>query len=135
MPLYNTQVPPPALFNSYPMNQLALFNKDTLQTGQFSQQVSIPPSPLGSADARVRIQIDFSAAPGAFEIDIMESDTDPNAAEYAQVPVAGSITVTNGGSATQATVDLAPFQGQFLCLFVKTQPANSVTCTAIATRR
>jgi xanthine dehydrogenase iron-sulfur cluster and FAD-binding subunit A len=133
---YNSQVPPPALFPFFPSNTFLLFNAEALTTGEFSQQVHIPPSPTAQAQAGIRITIDFSAAPGAFEIDIMEDDTDlEGAAHYAQVPVAGVINAPNAGSATQATVDLLPFQGQFLCLYVKTQPANAVTCTARATRR
>ncbi len=134
-PLYNAQTPPPALFPFYPQNTFPLFNGDALADGQFSQQVQLPPNAVGGADVRVRIVLDFSAAPGAFEIWIMESDSDPNSAEYAQVPLAGVINALNAGSATQATVDLAPFQGQFLCLYVKTKPANAVTLTARATRR
>lgn len=133
---YNSQVPPPSLFPFYPSNSFLLFNAETLTTGEFSQQVHLPPNPVGSADVRVRLQIDFSAAPGAFEIDVMECDTDTQGtAEYAQVPVAGAITVVNTGSTTQATLDLSPFQGQFLLLYVKTKPANAVTCTARVTRR
>jgi hypothetical protein len=133
---YNSQVPPPALFPFYPQNSYLLFNAESLTTGEFSQQVAIPPNIEGGATTGIRLQVDFSAAPGAFEIDIMECDTDTQgAAEYAQVPVAGSITVVNANSTTQATVDLLPFQGQFLCLYVRTQPANAVTCTVRATRR
>src|SRR5208282_3341390 len=121
---------------SYPMNTFPLFNGEALISGEFSERVHLPPAPIGSADVRIRLQIDFSGAPGAFEIDVMECDTDTQgSAEYAEIPVAGVITTVNSGSATQATLDLAPFQGQFLCLYVRTQPANSVTCTARATRR
>lgn len=134
--IYNSQVPPPALFPFYPENTYLLFNAEALTTGEFSQQVHIPPNPVGGAQAGIRLQIDFSAAPGAFELYVMECDDDTQgAAEYAQVPVGGDITAVNPGSATQATTDLLPFQGQFLCLYVKTQPGNAVTCTARATRR
>jgi hypothetical protein len=134
--VYNSQVPPPALFPFYPQNSFLLFNAEALVTGEFSQQVSLPPNPVGSADVRVRLQIDFSAAPGAFEIYVMECDTDTQGAtEYALVPVGGDLTAVNPGSVTQVTVDLAPFQGQFLCLYVKAKPANAVTCTARVTRR
>ena len=133
---YNSQVPPPALFPFYPQNSYLLFSAEPLTTGEFSQQVQIPPNIVGSGDVRLRFQVDFSAAPGAFEINIMECDTDTQgSAEYAEVPVAGVINAINAGSATQATVDLAPFQGQFVCLYVRTQPANAVTCTARVTRR
>lgn len=136
MPLYGTQQPAPALFTSYPMNTFPLFNAEALVSGTYSERVQLPPAPLGSADVRMRITIDFSAAPGAFEIWVMEDDTALlGAAHYAQVPVNGVINALNTGSTTQATLDLTPFQGQFLCLYVKTQPANAVTCTARATRR
>lgn len=135
-PLYNTQVPPPALFPFYPQNEFLLFNNEALVAGEFSQQVHIPPNPAGAANVALRFTIDFSAAPGAFEIDIMEDDTDlQGAAHYAEVPLAGVINAINANSTTQATVDLSPFQGQFVTLYVRTAPANPVTCTARVARR
>lgn len=134
MPLYGNQVPPPSLFPNYPSNQIAVHTAETVLTGQFSQQVQIAANPSAGSSRGIRVVLDFSAAPGAFECDIMESDTDPNSAEYAEVPVGGSITAVNPGSTKQATSDLIPFLGQFCCLYWKTQPANAVTVTARITR-
>jgi len=136
MPARNANIAPPALLPFYPQNVYLLFNNEALTTGEYSQQVAVPPPPVGNAPVTLRFTIDFSAAPGAFEIDILESDNDAGGTgEYAQIPTAGSITATNPGSTTQATVDLSPFIGQFVCLYVKTQPANAVTVTARVARR
>jgi hypothetical protein len=136
-PLYNAQNPPPALFPFYPQNEFLLFNAEALVAGEFSQQVHIPPNPVGGANVALRFTIDFSAAPGNFEIDVMEDDTDlQGAAHYAEVPVAGVINATNVVGGTQATLDLNPFQGQFVTLYVRTAPSNGgITCTARVARR
>ena len=136
MPARNSQTPPPALFPFYPQNVYKLFDGEAVTTGEYSQQLAVPPGPVGSSPVTLRFTIDFSAAPGAFEIWIMESDNDAGGTgEYAQIPVAGVITAVNSGSTTQATVDLSPFIGSFLCLYVKTQPANAVNVTARVARR
>lgn len=139
-PLYNTQVPPPALFSNYPQNQFPVFNGDIVLVGQFSQQVSIPPNPTGSADRRLRVVVTFDADPGAFEFDIMESDYDLSGTNgYAEVPVASVINALNPtapGGVFIATVDLDVFQGQFACLYCRTAPANNpVHVTAVFTIR
>jgi hypothetical protein len=129
-PLYNTQVPPPALFSNYPQNTFPLFNGEVVLAGQFSQQVHIPPNPTGSADRRARFVITFDADPGAFEFDIMESDDDLGQGTngYTEVPVSAVINALNPGSPGGvfiATVDLEVFQGQFCLLYCRTAPANN----------
>ena len=135
MPAYNTQSPPPFLGRDFPLNNYLVFSKDTLTTGEFSQQLQIP---RGLATAALRIEIDFSANPGTFEIDIMEADTDTSGAlEYQQVPTGGSITTVvagPNGASTHQSVDLAAISGQFVCLYVKTATQNVCTCTARISR-
>lgn len=132
---YNTQVPPPALFPFAPGNQFLLFNAETVKAGYYSQQVHIP-APAGTSQRGVRLIFDHSAAPGNFEYLIVEDDIDTaGASHYAQVPTGGDVTALNSGSATQATVDLLPFQGQFLSVYIKTAPSNSnIKLTVTATR-
>lgn len=137
-PAYNTQSPPPALFPFGPGNRQLVFNAEALTTGEYSQQIVLPTGPVAGA-REVRIEIDFSANPGVFEIDVMESDSDfeNGKAEYQQVPTGGQInTVTAGpnGANTHQSTDLIQISGQFMCLYVRMQPANAVTCTARITR-
>jgi hypothetical protein len=139
MPLYNTQSPPPALFPFPPNHFFLVFNADTLATSEYSQQVALPPGPTAGARG-IRVQIDFSADPGAIEIYVMEGDNDvAGAGDYDQVPnggdlVYGNITSGPNGANTRLSTDLIPIAGQFTCLFVKTKPTNAVTCSARISR-
>jgi hypothetical protein len=137
-PAYNTKSPPPSLSTWHPGNRELVFKLDTLTTGMFSQQVSVPSGPT-TGQRGIRVEIDFSVNPGAYEIDVMESDSDfeNGSTEYQQVPTGGALTtVTTGvnGASTHQSSDLIPVAGQFVCLYVKTQPANACTCTARITR-
>jgi hypothetical protein len=136
MPAYGSLLNPPALYQG---DSYLAFNAEAVVTGEFSQQIALPVNqPSGSKG--IRVVIDFSAAPGAFEIDVMESDADQEgSAGYTQVPTGGSLTnagLTAGpnGAGTRVTTDLIPVAGQMCCLYVKTQPANAVTCKARVTR-
>lgn len=142
MPLYNTLSPPPALGTHYPLNQVTVFTKETVLTGQFSQQISIPLG-MNIGSKGIRVEGDFNANPGTFEFDIMESDFDSGIAAtggqaYQQVPTSGSITtVTTGvnGASTHFGTDLIPFAGQFCLIYIKTQPTNAtITVTIRITR-
>lgn len=137
-PKYGTLAQPFALFPFGPGNRYLAFNADTLTTGMFSERVHIPTGPTAGARG-IRVELDFSVNPGAYEIDVMESDSDfeNGSAEYQQVPAGGSLTtVTNGvnGANTHQSSDQIAIAGQFVCLYVKTQPANACTCTARITR-
>lgn len=133
---YNTLLPPPALAAEFPCNQFLVWNAEAVLAGEYSQQLHMAPGPTSNPSRGLRIILDFSAAPGTFEFDVMEDDTDlQGAAHYAEIPVAAVINALNSGSATQATLDLLPFQGQFFCLYCKTAPSNSgIKVTATVTR-
>jgi hypothetical protein len=139
MPPYNTQSPPPALFPFPPNHAFLVFNGDTLTAGEYSQQVALPPGPTAGARG-VRVEVDFSADPGAIEIYVMESDNDPaGSGGYDQVPSGGDLVYANitsgpNGANTRLSTDLIPIAGQFTCLYVKTKPTNAVTCTARISR-
>ena len=139
MPAYGTQTSVPALFPFPPENSFLVFNVDTLVTGEYSQQVSLPPGPTAGARG-IRVQIDFSADPGACEFYVMEGDNDAaGSADYDLVPsggdlVYGNITTGPKGVNTRLSTDLIAIAGQFTCLFVKTKATNAVTCTARITR-
>jgi hypothetical protein len=135
MPVYNSQLPPPFLGRDFPLNNFLVFKAETLLTGEFSQQLQIP---TGLSAKGVRVELDFSANPGAYEIDVMEADTDLNGPqEYQQVPSGGqlnTVTVGPNGANTHQSSDLIPVAGQFVCLYVRTAPANAVTATARISR-
>jgi hypothetical protein len=138
-PLYNSKLPIPFLCMGYPSDYFLVFSADAVLTGQFSQQVSIPLSKVGGARG-IRVELDFSADPGNFEIDVMESTridvagTGQN--NFQQVPTGGALTQANkttgiNGANTHCGTDQIPFAGLFACLFVKTQPSNGgITVTA-----
>ncbi len=134
MPLYNTKNPPPALGSHYPLNQETLFKAESLVTASTSQQVSVP---LIGNTKSVRIEGDFSAAPGTFTLTVVEADVDSGSLNYTAVPSGGSITTASAGpngAGTHFTSDLTTFTGQFLALLVTAQPSNAVTATARVTR-
>lgn len=136
-PLYNAQYPPPFLAIGAPLHTFLVFNAEALVVNEFSQQVSLPMAAVAGQKG-IRVEIDFSANPGVYEIDVMEADNDPaGSLEYQQVPAGGQLnTVTAGpnGASTHVSTDLIPVAGQFVCLFVRTAPANACTCTARITR-
>lgn len=140
MPKYGSALQPPFLGTNYPLHQYAVFNAEAVTLGEYSQQVGLPLGPTTGAKG-IRVEIDFSANPGNFEFDVMESDSDIlGPLGYDQVPTGGGMTqanVTSGpnGANTRIATDLIPVAGQFVCLYVKTIPSNaSITCTARITR-
>lgn len=138
MPQYNAQYPPPFLAIGAPLHTFLVFSAEALQQGEFSQQVSLPLGPVAGQKG-IRVEVDFNANPGVYEIDVMEADNDSaGSLEYQQVPSSGQLnTVTAGpnGASTHVSTDLIPVAGQFVCLFVKTAPANAnITCTARISR-
>ena len=135
MPSYNAFTNAPAL---YPGDSFLVFKAEALTTGQMSQQVALPTNWASGAKG-VRVEIDFNANPGAYELDVMECDSDQNgSSEYQQVPTGGSLTtVTTGpnGASTHQSSDQIPVAGQMLAIYVKAQPANgSITATVRVTR-
>jgi hypothetical protein len=138
MPSYNTRNPPPFLGYTFPDNNYLGFNAEALAAGEFSQQVQIPIGPVAGQKG-IRVEVDFNQNPGAFELDVMESDSDLNGSlNYQQVPSGGQInTVTNGmnGANTHQSTDLIPVAGQFVCIFVKTPPANAGTTATVRITR
>ncbi|MGA9670368.1 MAG: hypothetical protein WBQ94_14240 [Terracidiphilus sp.] len=138
MPAYNTAYPPPFLAYEFPLNTYLVFSKEAIVAGEFSQQVSIPLG-LVAGQKGIRVELDFNQNPGAYEIDVMESDNDLlGGSQYQQVPTGGALTtVTTGanGPNTHQSTDLIPVAGQFVLLYVKTAPANGgTTVTARITR-
>lgn len=128
MPAYGSIGSPIA---SYPGDSIVLFNAESLATNGASLACSVARSPWSErTQADLSIEISFDGAPGAFELDIQTADTD-TANAYIVEPSVGTITAVNSGN--YARVEL-PVRANFIRLFVKTQPANSVHCTATLNR-
>lgn len=74
----------------------------------------------------------FAGAPGAFEIDVQQADTDTDAS-YVNVPVGAVINSVNANQSFVAS--FSPIAARFVRLLTKTQNANAVNCTATITRQ
>jgi hypothetical protein len=109
-----------------------VFNAEQPASATLSQQVALPPSPAGGPPA-ISVTVIFAAAPGAFEFDVMESDTDI-AANFIPAPVGWQINSLSSGT-NEARSDLAPFMGIFAAVLCKTQNANNAVVSVRITRR
>lgn len=129
-PSYNTQTPAIALNQG---NQVQAFNTEQPTSGTLSQQFYVPAaSENGPAVPAISVEVVFSGAPGAFEFDIYEADSDVQTS-YLQIPAAGSINAVSANNV--ARVDLSPFVGSYIAIYCKTQTANAVNATVRITRR
>lgn len=89
-------------------------------------------SQQGDTPPMVCVELHFDAAPGAFEVDIQEADTDADAFYILPGGTAYTINVVNA-TTQNARVDLSPTGGKFMRLFLKTL-ANAVKVRAKITR-
>jgi hypothetical protein len=105
---------------------------ETLVSGAISIAVCLQPGFEGQPAPMVTVEGIFSAAPGSFEVDIQEADTEADA--FYILPSAAAYTVTAVNAATQAfRVDLSPTGGKFLRVYLKTL-TNAVKFTCKVTR-
>ena len=87
---------------------------------------------FGDPPPMVTVELHFDAAPGAFEVDIQEADTDADA--FYILPGATAYTINVVVAATNnARVDLSPTGGKFMRLLLKTL-TNAVKVRAKITR-
>lgn len=107
--------------------QAFLFNNESVAAGRASIAVQLERIPRASYPFAASFQIKFSAAPGAFEVDIQVADTD-NDADY--VTVAQLSSVTTG---LTARYDMTTLWPKFVRVFVTTL-TNAVNITALVTR-
>lgn len=104
---------------------------ETILAGVPSLAVNLQ-SQAGDPPPAVCVEIRFSAAPGTFEIDIQEADTDADG--FYITPSAAAYTVSAVNATTQAArVDLSPTGGKFLRVFIKTL-TNAVNVSVKITR-
>ena len=105
---------------------------ETIVAGQSSIAVNLQAGSEVMPPPMVTVEIRFSAAPGTFEVDIQEADTDADA--FYVLPTATAYTVNTVNATTQVVrVDLSPTGGKFMRLYVKTL-TNAVNMTAKVTR-
>lgn len=128
MPAYNTLNPPTAL---YPGDSGLAFNAEQPATGELSQQFALAPF-QGNSPAAVSVEIVFAANPGAFQLQVWESDTD-TLNDYIEVSAAGAVTTVNWNFV--ARVDLSPFLGAFIAIACIAAAGNAVNLTCKITRK
>ena len=114
----------------YPGDQVNAYNAEQPATGTASIAFAVGPVGAMTGPA-ISVEVQFVAAPGAFEFDIQEADQDV-AADYVTIPTAGIINAVN--SSNHARVDLAPFLGAFVRINTVTQNANATNATVRITR-
>lgn len=91
---------------------------ETIAAGTASIAVNLQPMD-SNMTPMVTVELHFDGAPGAFELDIQEADTDADAFYILMSATAYTINVVN--AATQnARVDLSPTGGKFMRVFLKT---------------
>lgn len=124
----------------YPGQSGLFFNAEQPASGTRSQQFQIPFSNSQPYNA-LSIECIWATTPGAFEYDIQRADTDAtgNYVTIVQPGTSTAITMTtapqaNGTGNFVATVDLSPWRGSYISLYVKTQTANAVNGTCKLTR-
>jgi hypothetical protein len=132
MPVYSNTVPPTTLF---PGQQGLFFDAET-GLSALVPVASIPfglanSGPYGANAPSCSIEVLFAAAPGAFEIDIQDADTDTN--NYYQTLAAAGVINAVDSTYFTARVELSPIKGRFTRLVVVTL-TNNVALTARLTR-
>jgi hypothetical protein len=86
----------------------------------------------GGTPPMVCVELTFSAAPGAFELDIQEADTNSDASFI--LPTNANYTVNTVNALTQKfRIDLSPTGGKFMRVYMKTL-TNAVKCSVKITR-
>lgn len=106
---------------------------ETVTAGESSISVSLATGLPGNPPPMVCVEISFSAAPGAFELDIQEADTDADAF-YILMTANSAYKVTSVNATTFiARADLSPTGGKFMRVTIPTL-TNAVKCKVKLTR-
>jgi|SRR5215469_4684085 len=125
MPAYENTQPPTAL---YPGTASLVWKNESPITGATSERVAIS-APQEGQLSFLRLEIQFSAFPGAFEIDIQTSDTDQD--QFYTTELGTSIIGVNTGNVASY---MLTFLARFVRLIMTTAPANAVNVTAKISR-
>ena len=105
---------------------------EAIVAGQASMAVTLAPGAQGDAAPSVAVEVRFSAAPGTFELDIQEADTDADAFYITPTNTTYQISAVNATTFI-ARADLSPTGGKFMRVFMKTL-TNVVNTTCKITR-
>jgi|ERR1043166_2253898 hypothetical protein len=114
----------------YPGDQFLLFNAEQPAPPQASQQVCLANPPNAAAVPGAAVEIQFSAPPGAFEVDVQVADTDTDAA-YITIPTTGTITAVNANNYARA--EFPTLKAKFLRTKLVTR-TNAVNLTTKVSR-
>lgn len=109
-----------------------VWSAEALVTGTPSSAIAIALLPDNNV-ASVSFEVKFSAAPGAFEIDIQEADTDEDAA-YTNIANAVITDAQLNSSGVYARIDIVGQRSKFLRAMPAIKPANAVNATGKFTR-
>lgn len=112
----------------YPGDSYLCINAEKPVNGTLSQIVALSQKDAGNGQ-HISAEITFAGVPGAFEVDVMTSDTD-NPNDF--VPVTGGA-VTTVGTGNAGRVELN-VNALFAALLTKTANANAVNCTGKITQ-
>jgi hypothetical protein len=105
---------------------------EAIIAGQSSIAVNLQPGFEGMPPPMVCVELHFDGAPGAFELDIQEADTDADA--FYITPTNATYQITAVNAVTQnARADLSPTGGKFMRVFMKSL-TNAVNCWVKITR-
>lgn len=128
MPNYDTTLQMPSL---YPGQIVLAFDAEQPAAPQASKAFAIPTPMIGNHPPAINVDIEFSADPGVFQLDVQEAEEDENAS-YMTVPSAGSLTTVDANFRSRA--DIFPFVGKFIRLNLVSR-TNAVNLTARISKR
>lgn len=128
MSAYSATAP---IYALYPGDKGTALSAERLLTGVASERFAIGKGPSDNVAPKISVELQFSADPGAFTLDVQQADQE-TAGAYINVPSGGTVTTVN--ATFFARIDLDPFLGGFIRLLQTLQTANVVTCTAIIRR-
>jgi hypothetical protein len=132
MPAFITPTAQLPLSCLYPGASLDVFSAEAVTNGEYSQAVALSNYPVGSATP-LSLNIQFSAAPGAFTFNVVFSDH-PNQGtnDFSMPDTTYQVTAANLDPANGVSLHLQiPFSNsRAVALYVSSKPANAVTLTA-----
>jgi hypothetical protein len=126
MPAYQTSGSITAL---YPGDSSTVINAEQPVSGTASKQVALSQNQGGGAAQALSVSVNFSGAPGAFEIDLETADIDQ---DIYYVPNPATLTTVDANNTARG--EYPNIVALFARLRTKTQNANAVNCTAQITR-
>lgn len=128
--------PNPCALPLQPGGKVILFNNTQPTTGAHSQQVFMQPAPPPAASAAfIALEFAFSANPGTLNYQVEDATTDLTG-NYLTIPGYGTLTSCpqSEGLAYTCRIELNPFMGRYLRVYVNTATQNAVNVTVSVSR-